>query len=135
MACLSAYMYRQISKCTDKTPKSIMGGGGGGRLRERGYPTPTPPPPIVSDSHFRGGGNQVIFGKPVDLGKALVKCLGKRPQPPSPPPPPPPERNWSITPMNGCIRSSGVTHTHTHTHTSSSSSSSSSYITVVLINS
>ena len=26
MTCLSAYMYRQISKCTDKTPKSIIGG-------------------------------------------------------------------------------------------------------------
>ena len=28
MACLLAYMYRQISKCTDKTPKKHYGGGG-----------------------------------------------------------------------------------------------------------
>ena len=27
-ACRLTYMYRRISKCTDKTPKSIMGGGG-----------------------------------------------------------------------------------------------------------
>ena len=31
MTCLSAYMYRQISKCTDKTPKKHYGGGGGGQ--------------------------------------------------------------------------------------------------------
>ena len=29
MTCLSAYMHRQISKCTDKTPKKDYGGGGG----------------------------------------------------------------------------------------------------------
>ena len=29
MTCLSAYMYRQISKCTDKTLKKHYGGGGG----------------------------------------------------------------------------------------------------------
>ena len=29
MTCLSAYMYRQISKCTDKSPKRLYGGGGG----------------------------------------------------------------------------------------------------------
>ena len=29
MTCLSAHMYRQISKCTDKIRKSIIGGGGG----------------------------------------------------------------------------------------------------------
>ena len=33
MTYLSAYMYRQISKCTDKTPKKHYGGGG------------APPPP------------------------------------------------------------------------------------------
>ena len=48
MTCLSAYMYRQISKCTEnfsnvptKLRKSIIGGGGG-----RGScPPPLPPPP------------------------------------------------------------------------------------------
>ena len=35
-------MYRQISKCTDKTPKkALLGGGGGGRL------LPPPPPPTL----------------------------------------------------------------------------------------
>ena len=29
---LSAYMYRQVSKCTDKTPKKHYWGGGGGQL-------------------------------------------------------------------------------------------------------
>ena len=29
MTCLSAYMYRQISKCTNKTPKKHYWGGGG----------------------------------------------------------------------------------------------------------
>ena len=38
MTCLSAYMYRQISKCTDKTPKKHYGGGGA-------LP-PAPPPPL-----------------------------------------------------------------------------------------
>ena len=36
MTCLSAYMYRQISKCTDKSPKRHYWGGGG---------APLPPPP------------------------------------------------------------------------------------------
>ena len=40
--CLSANMYRQISKCTDKTPKKHYWGGGGG-----GAP---PPPPSGNDS-------------------------------------------------------------------------------------
>ena len=46
MTCLSAYMYRQISKCTDKFSnvptklrKSIIGGGGGA------VAPPAPPPP------------------------------------------------------------------------------------------
>ena len=39
MTCLSAYMYRQISKCTDKTPKKALLGGGGEQL-----PPPAPPP-------------------------------------------------------------------------------------------
>ena len=38
---LSAYMYRQISKCTDKTLKKHYWGGGGGQL-------PPPPPPPCS---------------------------------------------------------------------------------------
>ena len=38
MTCLSAYMYRQISKCTDKTPKKHYWGGGGN----------FPPPPAPS---------------------------------------------------------------------------------------
>ena len=40
MTCLSAYMYRQISNCTDKTPKKHYGGGGGGQL--------PPPPPLAT---------------------------------------------------------------------------------------
>ena len=40
MTCLSANMYRQISKCTDKTPKKVLLGGGGGQL-----PPCSPPPP------------------------------------------------------------------------------------------
>ena len=37
---LSAYMYRQISKCTDKTPKKHYGGGGGGNC--------PPAPPLAA---------------------------------------------------------------------------------------
>ena len=39
MTCLSAYMYRQISKCTDKTPKKHYWGGG--------QLPPCPPPPCL----------------------------------------------------------------------------------------
>ena len=49
MTCLSAYMYRQISQCTDRFPNvptkvqtDIIGGGGGGQLP----PCPPPPPPL-----------------------------------------------------------------------------------------
>ena len=40
MTFLSANMYRQISKCTDKTPKKHYGGGGGGG----NCPLCSPPP-------------------------------------------------------------------------------------------
>ena len=40
MTYLSAYMYRQIFKCTDKTPKKGIIWGGGGN-----FPPPLPPPP------------------------------------------------------------------------------------------
>ena len=50
-------MYRQISKCTNKTPKKHYGGGGEGQLP---LPPPCPPPPpppsgyaSVSGSHKR----------------------------------------------------------------------------------
>ena len=39
MTCLPAYMYRQISKCTDKTTKKHYGGGG--------TIIPPPPPPAM----------------------------------------------------------------------------------------
>ena len=39
MICLSASMYRQISRCTDKTPKKHYLGGGGGAVAP-------PPPPL-----------------------------------------------------------------------------------------
>ena len=39
MTYLSVYMYRQISKCTDKTPKKHYWGGGG-------QLPPLPPPPL-----------------------------------------------------------------------------------------
>ena len=42
MTCLSAHMYRQISKCTDKSPKRRYWGGGGGQL------PPCPPPPPLA---------------------------------------------------------------------------------------
>ena len=41
MTYLSAYIYRQISKCTDKTPKKQYWGGGGGAM------APAPPPPLL----------------------------------------------------------------------------------------
>ena len=45
MTCLSGYMYRQISKCTDKTPKMHYGGN---------CPPPPPPPPgYASDIDIR----------------------------------------------------------------------------------
>ena len=40
MTCLSAHMYRQISKCTDKNPKKHYWGGGGAAA-----PSAPPPPP------------------------------------------------------------------------------------------
>ena len=39
MTCVSAYMYQQISKCTDKTLKKPYGGGGN---------CPPPPPPLAT---------------------------------------------------------------------------------------
>ena len=43
MTYLAAYMYRQISKCTDKTPKKhYWGGGGGGGQVPSNYCTGTP---------------------------------------------------------------------------------------------
>ena len=42
MKCLSAHMYRRISKRTDKIRKSIIGGGGGGGS----CPPAAPPPPL-----------------------------------------------------------------------------------------
>ena len=58
MTCLSAYMYRQISQCTDKFPnvptkvqKDIIGGGGGAIA-------PLPPPPGYANAvaYPEGGG-------------------------------------------------------------------------------
>ena len=43
MTCLSAHMYRQISKCTDKTPKGIIGGGGN---------APPPPATLMNEPLF-----------------------------------------------------------------------------------
>ena len=48
MTYLSAYMYRQISKCTDKTPKKHYGGGGGGEGN-------SPPPPAPTSSGYASG--------------------------------------------------------------------------------
>ena len=41
MTCLSAHMYRQISKCTDKNPKKHYWGGGGAAA-------PPAPPPLAT---------------------------------------------------------------------------------------
>ena len=42
MTCLSAYMYRKIYTCADKTPKKHYGGGGGQ------FPPSPPPPPLAT---------------------------------------------------------------------------------------
>ena len=49
MICLSANMYRQISKCTDKTPKKHYWGGGA-VAAPAPYPPP-PPPPLATLVH------------------------------------------------------------------------------------
>ena len=48
MTCLSVYMYRQISKCTDNSEKALLGGGGGAVAPS---PAPPPPPPPSGSSH------------------------------------------------------------------------------------
>ena len=58
MTYLSAHMYRQISKCTDKTPKKHYGGGGG--------ELPPPPSGYASDSEHP-------FIMITDIGKELTK--------------------------------------------------------------
>ena len=55
-------MYRQISKCTDKTPKKHYWGGGGGQLP----PCPPPPPPsgYASDLDWFWSGPDLDVGAP-----------------------------------------------------------------------
>ena len=66
MICLSANMYRQISKCTDKTPKKHYWGGGG---------SCPPPPPLAT--LVGGYSPQILVG--MCRGKVLKKNGGSRP--------------------------------------------------------
>ena len=68
-------MYRQISKCTDKTPKKYYGG----------MPTPPPPPPpsgyasdvrwVLGEEAERPGGGGVGGGYPPTVGRDLFQKL------------------------------------------------------------
>ena len=46
---VGSHVYRQISKCTDKTPKKHygVGGGGGGGVAPLPHPPPPPPSPAI----------------------------------------------------------------------------------------
>ena len=61
--CFSAYMYRPISKCTDKTPKSIMGG-------KCPPPAPTPPPHPPSPGYASGKVYRPILESYVGVARA-----------------------------------------------------------------
>ena len=62
MTCLPAYMYRQIPKCTDKTPKKHYWGGGG--------ELPPPPPGYAS-----GGGEPFLLLSIMYIGHQ-GECVG-----------------------------------------------------------
>ena len=75
MACLSAYMYRQISKYTDKFPnvptkvwKGIIGGGGG-----IAPPCPPPPPPPLATLMYMYACDQWLnFLSVTDMAVSLI---------------------------------------------------------------
>ena len=92
MTYLSAYMYQQIYKCTDKTPKKHYWGGG-----EQLGNCPLPPPPpsgyasdhtnyfcvgfFFSSSFFQLTASPVFQGVPASAGKGGLLPLTRNPEP------------------------------------------------------
>ena len=68
LICLSANMYRQISKCTDKTPKKHYWGGGGSCP-----PAPPPPPLATLVTAMTSGTSVSILSVPVLVGFFLIR--------------------------------------------------------------
>ena len=60
---LSAYMYRQISTCTDKTPKKALLGGGGRGI----WGCPPPPSGYASDVSFSCSSVTVLISMHISL--------------------------------------------------------------------